>query len=57
MAFQYMAKGLLVDSMNNLQMLEIWDALLNLEEASGDLFKNEIQSIKNKLEELECLIN
>lgn len=53
MAFQYMAKGLLVDSMNNLQMLEIWDALLNLEEASGELFKSEIQSIKNKLEELE----
>ena len=43
--------------MNNLQMLEIWDALLNLEEASGYLFQNEIQSIKNKLEELECLIN
>ncbi len=53
MAFQYMAKGLLVDSMNNLQMLEIWDALLNLEEASGELFKSEIQNMKNKLEELE----
>lgn len=57
MAFQYMAKGLSVDSMNNLQMLEIWDALLNLEEASGNLFQTEIQSIKNKLEELECLTN
>lgn len=43
--------------MNNLQMLEIWDALLNLEEASGNLFQTEIQSIKNKLEELECLTN
>lgn len=53
MAFQYMAKGLSVDSMNNLQMLEIWDALLNLEEASGELFKSEIQNMKNKLEELE----
>ncbi len=44
-------------SMNNLEMLEIWDALLNLEEASGNLFQTEIQSIKNKLEELECLTN
>lgn len=39
--------------MNNLQMLEIWDALLNLEEASGYLFQNEIKKMKNKLEELE----
>ncbi len=43
--------------MSNLQMLEIWDALLNLEEASGELFKSEIQNMKNKLEELECLTN
>ena len=39
--------------MNNLQTLEIWEALFNLEEASGNLFQPEIQSIKNKLEELE----
>lgn len=43
--------------MNNLQMLEILEAIFQLEEASGDLFQNEIQSIKNKLEELECLTN
>lgn len=43
--------------MNNLQMLEILEAIFQLEEASGNLFRKEIQSIKNKLEELECLIN
>lgn len=39
--------------MNNLQMLEILEAIFQLEEASGYLFQNEIQSMKNKLEELE----
>lgn len=39
--------------MNNLQMLEIWDAILNLEEASSTLFQTEIKNMKNKLEELE----
>lgn len=48
-----MGKGLSADSMNNLQMLEILEAIFQLEEASGTMFHEEIQSIKNKLEELE----
>ncbi len=39
--------------MNNLQMLEILEAIFQLEEASGTLFQNEIQNMKNKLEEFE----
>lgn len=39
--------------MNNLQLIEIWNAIFQLEEASGYLFYKEIQNMKNKLEELK----
>ena len=53
MAYLSMVKGLSVDNMNNLQLLEILEAIFQLEEASGNLFKKEIQNMKNKLEELK----
>ena len=42
-----------MDFLNNLQLLEIWDALIKLEVASEGILSEEIKIIEKKIEKIE----